>query len=79
MADLENGLFSGQGADLNAANPSQTARFITSVIKGKPNLWAIRGGNSASGGLSTYFSGARPTGYNPMHKEGSIILGRRRR
>lgn len=30
-----------------------------------------------SGSLSTYYSGARPTasGYNPMSKEGAIVLG----
>ena len=76
MADLENGLFSGQGAKQNSANPSISYRFVTAVVKGTANLWAIRGGNSASGGLSTFFSGARPSnGYNPMKKEGAIILG----
>lgn len=77
MADLENGLFSGQSVDLNSANPSISYRFVTGVVKGRPNQWAIRGGNSVSGGLSTYFSGARPTvgGYNPMSKEGAIVLG----
>jgi non-reducing end alpha-L-arabinofuranosidase len=75
MADLENGLFSGYNADLNSGNPSQTSRFVTAVVKGQAGSWAIRGGNAASGGLSTYFSGQRPAGYNPMHKEGAIILG----
>ncbi|KAJ6513647.1 glycoside hydrolase family 54 protein [Mycena vitilis] len=77
MADLENGLFSGQGTGLNSADPTITERFVTAVVKGEPGQWAIRGGNSASGALSTFFSGARPTvsGYNPMHKEGALILG----
>ncbi|KAK6066875.1 alpha-L-arabinofuranosidase B domain protein [Seiridium cupressi] len=77
MADLENGLFSGSSSGNNAGDPSISYRFVTAVIKGGPNLWAIRGGNSASGSLSTYYSGARPSasGYNPMHKEGAIILG----
>lgn len=77
MADLENGLFSGQSAGQNTADPSITNRFETAVVKGEPGTWAIRGGNAASGALSTYWSGARPTatGYNPMHKEGAIILG----
>ena len=39
------------------------------------NQWAILGGNAQSGGLATDFSGARPSGYNPMHKQGAIILG----
>ena len=77
MADLENGLFSGQSAKQNTADPSITYRFVTAIVKGKAGTWAIRGGNGASGGLSTYYSGARPTGtgYNPMHKEGALILG----
>ncbi|KAI1735232.1 fungal alpha-L-arabinofuranosidase [Xylaria scruposa] len=77
MADLENGLFSGSSTKQNTGDPSITSRFITAVIKGQPNQWAIRGGNSASGGLSTYYNGGRPNaaGYNPMSKEGAIILG----
>ncbi|MDP9829249.1 alpha-L-arabinofuranosidase B [Kineosporia succinea] len=77
MADLENGLFSGQSTGNNAADPTVTHRFTTAVLKGEANHWAIRGGNAQSGALSTYYDGARPTvsGYNPMHKEGAIILG----
>ncbi|KAJ7361063.1 glycoside hydrolase family 54 protein [Mycena albidolilacea] len=77
MADLENGLFSGVTTGLNSANPTMTQRFVTSVVKGEPGTWAIRGGNGASGALSTFYSGARPNvaGYNPMHREGAIILG----
>lgn len=77
MADLENGLFSGASSGQNTADPSITYRFFTTVLKGGPNLWAIKGANAASGALSTYYSGVRPTasGYNPMKKEGAIILG----
>ncbi|KAJ4349504.1 uncharacterized protein N0V89_008120 [Didymosphaeria variabile] len=77
MADLENGLFSGQGSKQNTADPTVTYRFLTAVLKGGANKWALKGGNAASGSLSTYYSGARPTasGYNPMSKEGAIILG----
>jgi hypothetical protein len=77
MADLENGLFSGVNAGYNANDPSVNNRFLTAIVKGQPNQWAIRAGNAQSGGLSTYYSGARPnvSGYNPMHKEGAIILG----
>jgi hypothetical protein len=76
MADLENGLFSG--SNVNSPNPGDATinyRFTTAMIKGGANQWAIRGGNAASGGLSTFFSGPRPAGYNPMHKEGAILLG----
>ncbi|KAK1540480.1 alpha-L-arabinofuranosidase B [Colletotrichum paranaense] len=77
MADLENGLFSGVNPKNNAGDPSITDRFFTAVVKGGPNLWALRGANAASGGLTTYYSGVRPnaSGYNPMSKEGAIILG----
>ncbi|KAJ8063037.1 hypothetical protein OCU04_008281 [Sclerotinia nivalis] len=77
MADLENGLFSGLSAGTNTGDPSISYRFLTAIVKGKPNQWALRGANSASGSLSTYYSGVRPTasGYNPMSKEGAIILG----
>jgi hypothetical protein len=77
MADLENGLFSGVNQHLNSGDPTVTNRFQTAIVKGGPNQWAIRGGNAQSGGLSTYYNGVRPnvSGYNPMHKEGAIILG----
>jgi hypothetical protein len=47
------------------------------MIKGGPNQWAIRGGNAQSGSLSTFYSGPRPnvSGYNPLRKQGAIILG----
>jgi hypothetical protein len=75
MADMENGLFSGVNARYNAGDPTINHRFTTAMIEGGANLWAIRGGNAQSGGLSTFYSGVRPSGYNPMHKEGAIILG----
>ena len=75
MADMENGLFSGESAGLNSADPTISDRFTTAMIEGEPNQWAILGGNAQSGGLSTDYSGVRPSGYNPMHKEGAIILG----
>ncbi|MEV0976291.1 alpha-L-arabinofuranosidase B [Streptomyces sp. NPDC049915] len=77
MADLENGLFSGVNPGYNANDPSVSHRFLTAIVKGGSNKWAIRAGNAQSGGLSTYYSGPRPnaSGYNPMKKEGAIILG----
>src|SRR5580692_878813 len=75
MADMENGLFSGSNTGLNSGDPTIADRFTTAMIEGEPNQWAILGGNAQSGGLSTFFSGVRPSGYNPMHKEGAIILG----
>ncbi|KAF8190321.1 alpha-L-arabinofuranosidase B, catalytic-domain-containing protein [Mycena galopus ATCC 62051] len=79
MADLENenGLFSGGATGNDAADLSITSRFVTAVVEGEPGTWAIRDGDAASGALSTFYSGARlnVARYNPMHKEGPIILG----
>jgi len=76
MADLENGLFSG--SNVNSPNPNDLTinhRFTTAMIEGGSNQWAILGGDAQSGALSTFFNGPRPAGYNPMHKEGAILLG----
>ena len=75
MADMENGLFSGSNAGFNAGDQSITSHYVTAMVKGEPNQWAIKAGDAQSGGLTTMFNGPRPSGYNPMHKEGAIILG----
>lgn len=77
MADLENGLFSGYSPTNNPDDPAIDYRFVTAIVKGESNYWAIRGGNSVAGALSTFYNGTRPdeAGYNPMSKEGAIILG----
>ncbi|MYS20376.1 alpha-L-arabinofuranosidase, partial [Streptomyces sp. SID4948] len=77
MADLENGLFSGVNQHLNSGDPTVNYRYTTAIIKGGANHWAIRGGNAQSGSLSTFYDGVRPnvSGYNPMKKQGAIILG----
>jgi hypothetical protein len=77
MADLENGLYSGVNAGFNSNDPTVSHRYTTAIVKGGPNQWSIRGGDAQSGGLSTFYSGARPnvSGYNPMKKQGAIILG----
>ena len=75
MADMENNLFSGQNTGSNPDDLSITSRFVHAIIKGGPNQWAIRGGDATTGSLATYYSGPRPDGYNPMVKEGAIILG----
>ena len=74
MADLENGLFAG-GTEVNANNTSVPYDYVTAVVKGGAGEFAIKGGNAQTGNLKTMYSGARPSGYNPMKKEGAIILG----
>lgn len=77
MADLENGLWAGSKEGNDPGVPSVPFRFVTAVVKGEPNHWSIRGANAASDrAMSTYFEGERPkNGYNPMKREGAIILG----
>ena len=82
MSDMEAGLFSGQDAKLNSADPTiDSWRFVTAVVDGGGgNRWDLRGGNAQVGGLTTFYSGERPApnrsgGYWPMHKQGAILLG----
>src|SRR5438552_10818595 len=77
MADLENGLFSGANVHLNSGDKSITSHYVTAMVKGGANIWAIKAGNAQSGGLTTMYNGPRPnaSGYNPMKKQGAIILG----
>jgi non-reducing end alpha-L-arabinofuranosidase len=74
MADLEWGLFSGINAGYNK-NPTINQEYVTAIVKGEPNHWAIRSASAQSGGLTTIFDGRRPNGYNPMKKQGAILLG----
>src|ERR1035437_7006370 len=81
MADMENALLGGFDFSGNPTNISQTSEYVTAMLKGKSNWWAIKGGNSQSGVMTTMYDGIRPTktdgywGYNPMRKQGAIILG----
>jgi non-reducing end alpha-L-arabinofuranosidase len=76
MADLENGLYAG-GALVNNNNTSVPYDYVTAIVKGKAGGFSIKGGNAQNGNLTTMYDGARPTksGYDPMKKEGAIILG----
>jgi len=76
MADLENGLFAGATFDANPMNTSLKSDFVTAMIKGRPHGFALKGGDAQAGALKTMYDGARPTnGYDPMKKQGTIILG----
>jgi hypothetical protein len=80
MGDLENGLFqSNTGGSQSAANTGNPNPFVTATLKNNgQNFLALKDGNAQSGGLTTRYSGALPTspsGYTPMHQEGSIVLG----
>ncbi len=76
MADLEAGLYAQGGGGKSQNDPTQTSAFVTAVEKnnGTTQL-ALRGGDATTGALSTYYEGALPPGYNPMKKQGAIVLG----
>jgi hypothetical protein len=82
MADMESGLFSGHNIRQNVADATiDSWRFITAFVDGGGgDRWDLRGGNAQKGGLTTFYSGARPgspasSSYYPMHKQGAILLG----
>jgi hypothetical protein len=76
MADLENGLFGGQSFTANATNTPLTSTYVTAMVKGRSGTFGLKGGNAQSGTLATMYDGPRPSGgYNPMKKQGAIILG----
>ena len=81
MADLEKGLW---GANVSQSHePPLRASYVTVMLKGGANAFALKGGNAQNGQLSLFYKGNRPSGaslpggghYNPMRKQGGIILG----
>jgi hypothetical protein len=82
MADLENGLWAGDVSPYEKNTPV-SYKFVTGMVKGDSTSttylsghWTIKVGDAQSGGLTTPFDGPRPNArYNPMRKEGGIVLG----
>jgi len=87
MADLENGLYAGweNGQDQNiSTNTPAKYNYVTAVLVGdtqdknsNKGRFALYAADATTGSLKTMYDGIRPakTGYVPMHKQGSIILG----
>jgi hypothetical protein len=76
QADIENGLFSGGSKAWNPNQVSETSRFVTAMFKNDgATQMALKGANAQSGSLTQLYSGALPSGWSPMHKQGAIILG----
>ncbi|MET7289958.1 arabinofuranosidase catalytic domain-containing protein [Streptomyces sp. NPDC005573] len=76
-ADLENGMFQGDNGS-NTANRGNNSTYVTAMLKNNGQTrYALKGGNSQTGALTTWWDGGLPTrgGYQPMHQEGGIILG----
>ena len=66
------------GGGLPGVNPLNTPlsfSFATAMVKGGSNGFVLKGGNANAGPLHTAYDGPRPPGYQPMRKEGAIILG----
>ncbi len=76
QADLEWGLFPGGSQSWNPNQRAFPHKFVTATLKNNGTTrFAIKGSNAQSGGLYTLYDGALPPGYNPMKKQGAIILG----
>jgi len=80
-ADLENGVFKGNGGGWKTTtkwpnSKTITANFATVMLKGPAaDTFILKGGDAQSGKLTTMWNGTRPNGYSPMKKQGAIILG----
>ena len=76
QADLEFGLYSGGSQSWNTNQRAFPSRFVTATLKNNgTSRFAMKGSNAQSGNLFTLWDGALPNGYNPMKKQGAIVLG----
>jgi len=76
QADLENGLFPGGSKNWNPAQVAQTSHFVTAMLKNNgATAMELKGADATAGRLTTFYNGPLPAGYDPMHKQGAIILG----
>ncbi|HZU56725.1 MAG TPA: arabinofuranosidase catalytic domain-containing protein [Actinocrinis sp.] len=76
QADLENGVFMGNGSSANPSNVSENSKFITAVLRNDgQSQFALDGGDATQPALTSLYSGSLPSGYAPMHQEGGIGLG----
>lgn len=75
MADMENGVYAQASFAANANDTPLTSPYVTAMVIGRSGSFALKGGNAQTGALTTMYDGVRPNGYNPMKKQGAIILG----
>ena len=76
QADLEWGLYSGGSQSWNTNQRAFPNKFVTAMLKNNgTSRFALKGGNSQSGSLTTLWDGGLPGGYSPMKKQGAIVLG----
>ncbi len=87
-ADLEAGMYYGGGEEtiVNNQSTALTSDFVSLHLKGRTDGFALKGGDATKGALKTMYDGARPDPklaccvekpwhYQPMMKQGAIILG----
>jgi hypothetical protein len=76
QADLEWGLYPGGSQQWNPNQRAFTNRYVTAMLKNNgTSRFALKGSNAQAGALTTLWDGALPPGYNPMKKQGAIVLG----
>ena len=86
--DFEQGMYFGGGnvTQVNPMNRPLTSDFVSLHLKGCVDGFALKGGDATKGPLKTMYDGARPDpklaccdkppwSYQPMQKQGAIILG----
>ena len=72
--------------EVNNNNTPLTFDFVTAMVTGRSGSFALKGGDATAGKLKTMYDGARPDpklaccdkppwSYQPMQKQGAIILG----
>lgn len=87
-ADMEGGYYYGGGnaTRVNQASKPLPHEFASLSLKGRSDGFTLRGGDATQGPLETMYDGPRPdcrlagtctsnTSYQPMTKQGAIILG----
>ena len=75
MADLEKGLWAGNERVNPNNQPLIGIEFVSAMVKGKTDGFALKAGDATQAQLPTLFDGPRPSGYQPMRKQGAIVLG----
>ncbi len=79
MTDQENNLVGCVNPDGSKDCPDLPIiswRFVTATADGEPHHWRTMGGDAQRGELSVQFDGGRVNNtYDPMRKQGAIILG----
>lgn len=70
-------LCAGSNASTCPTNKPLPFAFVTAMVKGGTAGFALKGGDATdAGGLATMWDGPRPAGgYQPMRKQGAIVLG----